>query len=158
MKLILMRHAHALDGPDDDARPLSARGERQARQTVRGLTRLGIRLDHLLHSPKLRAVQTAQATTPLLREGADTAVHDGLATFPQRSILTHLSDREGTVAIVGHEPHLTELLTWLVAGEPSSERCVRLRKGGVAVIEGEPTPGGMHLLLLLSPTVLKRLR
>jgi phosphohistidine phosphatase len=39
------------------------------------------------------------------------------------------------VAVVGHEPHLSTLVTWLLSGERDSR--VRLRKGGAALLEFE---------------------
>jgi len=157
MKLLLIRHAHALDGLDDDARPLSDRGVKSLARVVRGLGRLGLEVDHLVHSPKVRAVQTADAVAALLRAEGSTAVHDGLAEAPGNALLVHLRGQDGTVAVVGHEPHLTSLLAWLVAGRPSEDGCVELKKGGVAVLEGEPRPGGMRLMLLATPALLRRL-
>ena len=58
------------------------------------------------------------------------------------------------LAVVGHEPHLTALLSWLVTGEPKGGD-FELKKGGVAQLEGEPEPAGMKLVTLLSPRVLR---
>jgi len=157
MKLLLIRHADALDGLDDDARPLSERGLKSMGRVVRGLLRMGLEVDHLVHSPKLRAVQTADLVADLVRAEGSTAVLDGLADAPGKALLAHLGAQDGTVAVVGHEPHLTSLLAWLVAGRPSADRCVELKKGGVAVLEGELRPGGMRLLLLATPALLRRL-
>ena len=34
MQIYLVRHAHAIDGEDDDARPLSAKGRKQIRRVA----------------------------------------------------------------------------------------------------------------------------
>jgi phosphohistidine phosphatase len=43
------------------------------------------------------------------------------------------------VAIVGHEPHLGELVTWLMSGLAESR--VEMKKGGAALLEFAGQPG-----------------
>jgi phosphohistidine phosphatase len=152
MKLFLIRHAVADDGDDDAARPLSADGERRFRRAVRGLSALGVRFDRVLHSPRRRAVETAELLTPLL--DGDTEVSPLLTAAPSAELLSSL--RGDALAVVGHEPHLSSLLAWLIAG-PSSTARVSLKKGAVARLEGAPRPGGMRLTALLPLKVLRRL-
>ena len=64
MELYLIRHADALAlgerGISEDAeRPLSEKGEDQARAAAAALRKRGIELDRLYTSPLLRAHQTA---------------------------------------------------------------------------------------------------
>ncbi|MBK5189810.1 MAG: hypothetical protein JJD97_16320 [Gemmatimonadaceae bacterium] len=60
------------------------------------------------------------------------------------------------VAVVGHEPHLGALVTWLMAGLRDSH--VELEKGGACLLEIEGTPGARCATLrwLLPPSVLAR--
>ena len=60
MELTLVRHAIAEDGADDAARPLSKRGRQRFEDVVQELDSLGVRFDRILHSPKRRAVETAE--------------------------------------------------------------------------------------------------
>lgn len=156
MELFLIRHAIAEDGDDDDARPLSAKGSRRFKDIVLGLNRLGIRFHRILHSPKLRAVQTAEMLAPLL----DGALEQTplLAISPATALLELLAgEAEGVVAVVGHEPYLSTLLAWLVTGEATLGGAFELKKGSVARLEGTPTPAGMRLQALLPPSVMRRL-
>ena len=155
MKLYLVRHAAALDGADDDTRPLSDRGRKRFARVVKRLAGLGVEMDHIVHSPKLRAVQTADALTRLLRDEGTAEVLDALAETPGPDLFARLAALDGDTALVGHEPHLTHLLAKLVADE--DRPCSELKKGGVAVLEGEPRPGGMMLTLLLTPKAARRL-
>jgi phosphohistidine phosphatase len=61
------------------------------------------------------------------------------------------------VAVVGHEPWLGELIALLTTGESRHGETIPLKKGGVAILEGAPTPGGMTLRALLPPRVSRRL-
>ena len=151
MELTLIRHAIAEDGADDSARPLSKKGRKRFAQSVKTLRKLGLRFDRVLHSPKLRAAETAKLLSPLC-EGELQAT-PLLAKEPGVELWELLEGER--LAVVGHEPHLSELMSWLVTGEASGAN-FDLKKGGVAQLEGEPGPAGMRLCTLLSPRVLRR--
>lgn len=152
MELFLIRHAIAEDGADDAARPLSAEGKKRFRREVKGLEALGVRFDRLLHSPRRRAVETAELLASLV--DGECEVSALLTAAPSDELLAQLHGR--TVALVGHEPHLSALLAWLLVGAPGRGAFV-LKKGGVARLEGKPAPGGMRLVALLPPKVLREL-
>lgn len=152
MQLFLIRHGIAEDGDDDAARPLSPDGAKRFRQEVRGLRALGVRFDRVLHSPKRRAVETAELLAPLV--DGEYEVSALLAQAPSAELLAQLHG--GVVAVVGHEPHLSSLLAWLVVGAPDEGR-FELKKGGVARLAGEPEAGGMTLVALLPPKLLREL-
>lgn len=164
MELFLVRHALALppEGEGeaaDDQRSLAPKGVRRFRKVVRGLAALGVELDLLLTSPKRRALETAEILADLLEGESRVSPH--LAVSPSEALLAEIP-REGRVALVGHEPYLSELLAWLLFGDflgesargGAGERFL-LKKGGVAWLEGEPRPGGMVLKALFPPKVFR---
>lgn len=155
MRILIVRHAEALAEPSlaDDARPLSDAGRAGFERAVRGLGRLGVELDLLLHSPLLRAVQTADLLEPLLR-GQRQAVAE-LTEEPSPRLLAHLHG--ASAALVGHEPWLSALATWLLTGRRELGPALALQKGGVLWLEGEPRPGGAALLAALPQAVLEHL-
>jgi phosphohistidine phosphatase len=123
--LWLLRHGEAQDGKPDDARPLTRRGERQARAAGMAMARLGITLDACLTSPKLRARQTAKlACEPL---GVEVTVEPRLSgePFDARDLVAGLDD----VMLVGHDPSFSLTLHELTGAQ------ARLHKGGLAGIE-----------------------
>jgi phosphohistidine phosphatase len=155
MRLYVIRHAIAAEpSPErpDAARPLTPEGRERFARAVRGARRLGWRLDRLYHSPLVRAVQTAVLLRPLLK-GPATALPD-LARAPDEEMLAHLEGER--VALVGHEPHLGALVAWLVTGDAARGERFRFKKGGFAVLEGEPRPGAMTLRELVAPGLLRR--
>ena len=155
MELLVIRHAAAAprgQGIEDAARPLTAKGLARWERAVRGLAKLRIELDRVYHSPWLRAAQTAEALTPLLRGESVATIR--LTEKPGKVLLTELTGHR--VAVVGHEPWLGELITWLVLGSPEAGR-IELRKGSVAWLDGDPMPGRMVLRALLPPKLLRRL-
>ena len=64
---------------------------------------------------------------------------------------------DATIAIVGHEPHLSVLIGYLLMGKPHS--FISLKKAGACLLDlaDGPKPGGGTLEWLLTPRVLRRL-
>lgn len=157
MELFLIRHAIAEepqhDRPDA-ARAITRRGRRRFRGCVQGLAELGARLDHVVHSPLLRAVQTAEYLTPLL--DGETEVSELLAQPPSDALVRLLQPHaDRRVALVGHEPWMGELLALLLTGRRGVGANLPFKKGGVAWLEGDPVPGEMSLRAFLPPAALR---
>lgn len=157
MDLLLIRHAIAEDPhPDlpDAERAVTRRGRRRFRGCVQGLAALGLRLDHVLHSPLVRAVQTAEFLTPIL--DGQTRECELLAQPPGAALLALLDQHaDARLALVGHEPWLGELTALLITGRHTVGGNIPFRKGGVAWLEGDPAPGEMTVRAFLPPGVLR---
>ena len=155
-KLYVIRHAiAAAEGPggSDAARPLTEKGRRRWREAVKGAKRLGLGFDHLLHSPWLRAVETAEELSALV--DGTTEVSELLAQAPAQALLGQLKGER--VAVVGHQPWLGELVGLLVFGRPELGAHLELRKGSILCLEGTVQPGGMTLAAALPPRMLRSL-
>ena len=147
MRLLVIRHAEAEDkdafaatGQGDALRPLTERGRRRMSEGAEGLRTLVSSIDLLAASPLVRAQQTAEIvahrygdcaveTTDVLEPG----------TVPSR-FLAWLREQDGNViAIVGHEPDLGALVTWLLTG--ATESHVPLGKGAACLLDLGEAPG-----------------
>lgn len=156
MEIYLVRHAVAVPrGGDvlDHARPLTPKGRSRFEREVRGLYGLGVRLDRVYHSPWTRAVQTAELLSPVTT--GERVATDDLARTPGAALLAELEGER--IALVGHEPWLSDLLALLVLGDTARGERFRLKKGGIAHLEGDPAPAGCALLALYPPRPLRRL-
>ena len=78
-----------------------------------------------------------------------------LARPPGQGLLDDLVGER--VAVVGHEPWVGELLTWLITGAQPDGSGLAFKRGGVAWLEGQPKPGRMTLRAFLPPKVLRAL-
>lgn len=166
MKLLVLRHDVAEPrepGASTDAdakRELTAAGHKRAARAARALARLVGEVDVLASSPLRRARQTADALAAELDDVEVTEV-DVLApgTAPADAA-AWLAEQRGVeqAAIVGHEPGLSALVTWLVSGQ--STPVLELGKGGACLLElpDHVAPGQARLLWLLRPGQLRRLR
>jgi phosphohistidine phosphatase len=156
MDLFVIRHAPAVprsERIDDARRPLTDKGRRQWSLAVRGLDRLGLRFDRVYHSPWLRAVETAEALANLVVN--ETVVTKGLSRRPTDALLRAL--RGERVAVVGHQPWLSELVAMLALGRPQDAGRFELRKGAIVRLEGSPRAHGMVVRAILPPKVLRAL-
>lgn len=166
MYLTIVRHALAeeRDGtrwPDDIERPLSDAGAQRFRSAARGLRKLAGIPDLVLVSPLART----RATAEILSEEAgwpaatrtDALAPDGSSDAVLKE-LTRAGTSVGQVAIVGHEPDLSELIAVILAGADAMSFTV-LKKGGAARIDLDPPfePGCGTLRWLLTPRALRAL-
>jgi phosphohistidine phosphatase len=116
MRLYVVRHAEAAPGEPDELRRLTPAGREQARALAERLVREGTRLDAVLSSPLLRARETAAAIGKEL--GVAVEVDEGLAPgATAASVRAAIAGRGEAVAIVGHQPDCSELVSEL-SGEP----------------------------------------
>jgi phosphohistidine phosphatase len=165
MELLIVRHAIALERdtnrwPDDEERPLSARGMARARKAALGLKALSAAPDRVLTSPLLRAAQTAAILAQVAGWPKATACRQLMPGISPRELLLVLGRCRGErLAVIGHEPGLGALLaTCLPAGV--SGAAFAFRKMGVALLEfqGAPRPGRAQLIWFLPPRVLRAVR
>lgn len=122
------------------------------RRIARALTRLHSSGDQPLHSPRLQALETANAL--MRRVDGESAVSGELLESPSTALLERIHGHR--ILIVGHEPWLGQLACWLVLGRPEKGR-FDLAQGGVAWLVGELRPGGMRLNALLHSRALRAL-
>ena len=122
MRLLIIRHAVAVERgtPEiaDDDRPLTRKGRRSFQKAARGLARIQPRPDTLLTSPLPRARETAeiaaQAWGKLKPKNTDVLAGGSFAEIA--GVLDKLP-RDATVAVVGHEPDVSELLPELTLAQ-----------------------------------------
>jgi phosphohistidine phosphatase len=166
MQLLIIRHGiaepreeFAATGEDDSRRPLTERGQQRMEEVARGLLRVVSRIDVLASSPLLRATQTA-AIVSAAYGGLPVSIVPALQPdSPPEAFLAWLRRQRSAqvVAVVGHEPHLGVLATWLMTG--LSESRIALRKGGACLLEfaSRPDNGAAVLQWALTPQHLRRI-
>ena len=166
MKLLIVRHGQAGDrerfaaaGQPDELRPLTKEGAREMKAIARALHRVVATIDTLATSPLVRARQTADVIAK--EYGAsivETAALEPGSRFEAFEAWARRGATGTVTAVVGHEPHLSGLVAWLV-GDAGDAR-VDLKKAGACLLEfdGLPTRGSGTLRWLLSPGVIRRLR
>lgn len=161
MIVYLVRHAIAFERdpgkwPDDSRRPLAKKGEARFIKLARQLRKLGVGVEHTFSSGYLRAWQTAE----ILRDECGWPAPEKLAALEPGGSAPEVVKaasgiKAGAIALVGHEPSLSELLAFLLVGR-DAPALGSFKKGGVACLEfsAGPAAGGGALRWLVTPKVL----
>lgn len=137
MNLYIIRHAIAVEEStpeyeDDSQRPLTDKGKKKMRQIAKGLRALGVDFDLILSSPYVRAKETAEILAEVSRTKADVVFSENLIPMGDPDLLIAEMNEKysaNSIALVGHEPHLTTLIGLLVSENASLD--MTLKKGGV---------------------------
>lgn len=164
-KILVVRHAIAMDRVEaakmniaDSERPLTKDGWRKMKEIGDALSHWITDMHIVATSPWLRAVQTSEIIvntfdsakikeTELLLPGHS---HGDLLAW-----LNELPDKR-TLAIVGHEPMLSEWVGWALTGKDTS--LFSLKKGGACMIgfENKFEAGHATLDWLMTSAQLRR--
>ncbi len=165
MILYIVRHAIAeqrdsTSGEQQDSqRPLTDEGRKKFRQIVRGLRDMGTRMDLILTSPYLRALDTARLLQKRLELDPEKLVTtEDLSPLGNPDHLIQQVGRQyaslASIALVGHEPGLSRLIAVLLSGDPTLP--INLKKGGVCCLTVERLEYGRCATLewLLTPAML----
>lgn len=158
MDVYLMQHGLAEADEVNPLRPLTDRGRREVVEVATLAGQRGVRVDRIVHSDKLRAVQSAVelahglgCTNVAMSEG----LHPNDAIEP---IARQWADpaAPGSVAIVGHLPFVERLASLLVAGDPHA-KAIAFRNGAlVALRPVTGSPGGFGVAWILTPELAGR--
>jgi len=160
MELYLIRHGIAekrAPRGEDSLRVLTEKGVKKMRQIAKGLRTLGSHFDVILSSPYLRARETAELLADVFKMDKKIEFTDSLTPMADpNSILAEINQkyRVESVALVGHEPHLSKLVSVLVAN--GAELGISLKKGGVCRLLADDLRHARRATIrwLLTPSVL----
>jgi phosphohistidine phosphatase len=159
VKLLIVRHGAAGDreswqseGRDDRLRPLTSEGKKEVRRAAAGLVNLLPDLPLLATSALVRATQTADILAKAY--GCDIVSLDALEPDEDPSNIVEwlqTQQPDSTIGLVGHEPHLSTLVGYLLTGDRDS--FIDLKKGGACLlkIDAPIRAGGAELKWLLAP-------
>lgn len=155
MRVVLVRHAVAGDrnafartGAPDSERPVTPKGKKQMRRGARGLRRLVPDIDRLATSPYRRAMQTARVVSRAYDDLEPLVLDRLIPDVEPAHVARWLRAQRGadTIALVGHEPQLSQLAALLVtaAGAP----ILTLEKGAACAIDLAASRTGTLVWLL----------
>ena len=160
MRLILIRHGIAEDifeAGSDDERKLTEEGQKKFKKVASGILVCEPKIDRVISSPLLRAIQTAEILMTKIHslkfkgseitlssriKQADRLTPENLSELRPNSnpqefcqwLRTHYKNEvDPCLAIVGHEPHLSALCSFLLTSR--SENFFEFKKGGAACLE-----------------------
>ncbi len=137
MKVYLVRHGKAKKSAPggDSKRPLNKTGRDEVSRMASFLGR-SIRVPRIVHSGLIRATQTAMILADILGQGQmveestiPIGPMDDVATFAK--VLNTIED---DVMVVGHNPFMGDLVSYLTTGDEEADVCY-FETGAVACLE-----------------------
>ncbi len=169
MDLYIVRHGKAETwdpNHDDFNRELTIDGRLGVEAAARAMIRLEVKIDQLISSPLIRAMQTAQifadAFTPLKVE-----VNDKLSGGTDSDQIIRMLQKIGknnSIAIFGHNPDFSYLVSALTVSSPTAFANIQLKVGSVVRVEfpainswSELEPCIGVLRWILEPKILREL-
>lgn len=155
MKLYVMRHGTAEDqSPSGDAaRALTGPGRERVRHVADFLIAHDEAPKHVVASPLVRALQTAEIVHARVKPSSEVEVDRAFAPRGDALGFVREAARAGRkrVMVVGHEPDLSILIATLL-GEPLP---LAMQKAMVVSLRIDPAGGETKLRFVLDPKILR---
>ena len=153
MKVYLVRHGEAVSSEFYPQRPLSKQGLADIRKVASFIKPLGISVEHIWHSGKLRAAQTAEKLAESVSVEKDCSAHKNLAPNDDVTIIAdELEAYDTDLMIVGHLPFVAYLTSLLAAGKETAN--VAAFAAGAIICLNRRGPGQWQIEWMITPKLL----
>lgn len=156
MLLYLLRHGDADSPPAlaDHERPLSMRGQKEIETVARFLTKTNTTINTIITSPLVRARETGSIVQQSLRTREVLTSEFLVPGADYSNLFSELSNQsEPAILLVGHEPHLSAMISILASGSETSH--IEIKKGSLACLAVQkPLQRGAGVLRWIIPVSL----
>ncbi len=133
--LYLVQHGEAVTKDIDPDRPLSDEGKLAVSDMATFLSNAGVYVDHIFHSGKTRARQTAEMFANSISESGIIEEIPGISpNDPVDALTTQLNHLDAPTMIVGHLPYLAKLVSQLLI-QNSDQIIVHYLPGSVVCLD-----------------------
>lgn len=150
MLLYLVRHAQAKNEHEDPARPLNEKGLAEIRLVASFAEKAGIRVSKILHSDKIRAIETASVLAAHLKPANGLYESDGLSPGDDPNIWARrVNGTDEDLMLVGHLPHLTRLAS-LILSIDSNRDIISFDNAAVVCLQREITRWSVRWMVIPS--------
>ncbi|MBT2970912.1 MAG: phosphohistidine phosphatase SixA [gamma proteobacterium symbiont of Ctena orbiculata] len=135
MKLYLVQHGEACAKEIDPDRPLTQKGREDMDRLAGFLQQAGIRVARVIHSGKLRAVQTAECLGDRIALGIELEASDSInPNDDPKGLYRQIEAADSDTLVVGHLPFMAKLVSRLVVGD-EEKLITAYRPGSVVCLE-----------------------
>jgi phosphohistidine phosphatase len=153
MKVYLVRHGEAVSSESDPQKPLSEQGRADVRKVASFIRPLKISVEHIWHSGKLRAAQTAEILAGSVWAEKGCSAHESLGPKDDVTIVADELEAYNTnLMIVGHLPYLAYLTSLLISGKDAAN-VIAFDAGSIACLN-RSDPGRWQIEWMISPKML----
>jgi len=153
MKVYLVRHGEAVSSQFYPQRPLSEQGLADIRKVASFIKPMEVSVEHIWHSGKLRAEQTAEILAESVSVEKDCSAHKDLMPNDDVTIIAdELEAYDTDLMIVGHLPFMAYLASLLAAGTQTAN--IAAFDAGSIVCLNRRGPGQWQIEWMVTPELL----
>lgn len=166
MELYILRHGkaqeHTQNRASDAKRQLTETGRKEIECIAKAMKNLELKTDEIISSPLIRAIQTAEISLKHItnKKKSITIWNELKPEIETVKTIKKLITLKSTssVLLVGHEPHLTNMIGLIISDNPINLN-ISLKKGGLVHIRCNPNKTKMSgsLRSMMTPKQLKKL-
>ncbi len=155
MKLYCVRHGEAVNAFENPERPLTLQGKEDIKILARSLASHGVQINHLIHSRRLRASQTAEILADALKPQKITEAKTGFDENDSiEDALEMIQHWQDDTMLVGHMPFMSHLVSALVV-KNAHQTLVNYRPGTVVILEYSAGEGCWMIGGVVSPSMIR---
>ena len=137
MTLYLVQHGNQNPSEIDPEKGLSEKGRSDVRHLANFLQKAKISVPEIYHSPKARAVQSAEILAEVLSPSNGIVEKENITPMdPIDPMVDEVSARDEDLMVVGHLPYLSKLASKLLANNEDAD-VVAFQQGGCVALENE---------------------
>lgn len=134
MALYVVQHGKSLPKNEDPEKGISAEGRAETERMAEVAGGYQVRVSHILHSGKKRALETAEIMARRLSPEKGSEVREGMYPLDDVSVFAQHISLDQDIMLVGHLPFLERLIGLLVCNDP--DRTVfKLQNSGIVCLD-----------------------
>lgn len=155
MKLYLVQHGEACSKDVDPERPLTDQGREDIERLAEFLGQVGIEVERVIHSGKLRAAQTADLLAKAVAPLVELETNDRINPKDDPGAIDWKEETGGAdTLVVGHLPFMARLVSLLVV-EDQDRLVADYQPGSVVCLECN-SDGHWQLNWMIRPELLQQ--
>lgn len=152
MALYLVQHGKSVTEDVDPQQGISAEGREEVERIAAVAFRYGIRVAEIVHSGKLRALQTADIFASVFEIPQKVTARSGLKPLDDAIEFAANVNAGDDRMIVGHLPFLERLTSYLVVKD-AAKIIFKFQNGGIVCLDQNGANGGWYIKWTLMPNI-----
>jgi phosphohistidine phosphatase len=137
MALYLVQHGKSLSKEQDPRKGLSDEGMAEVRRIAAVAAQYDVPVSSIMHSGKLRAVQTAEILAESLKPPDGIRAIDGIGPLDDVAAFGQRIDVRRNEMIVGHLPFMEKLIAYMIVSK-TDPPVLRMQNGGIVCLDHYP--------------------
>jgi phosphohistidine phosphatase len=153
MAFYIVQHGLSLPKDQDPEKGLAPQGMEDVKRIAEVARNFGVVVEHILHSGKKRARQTAELIGKVLQPARGIKEISGIKPLDDVAEFASQVDFKANTMVVGHLPFLERLISFLITGR-QEPMVFKLQNGGIVCLDRVENSDTPAIKWALMPTVI----